>query len=86
MSVAGEGIEPVTPADLLTFKAAHPHHTPSKEQRIRRELGVTPTRYVVLLHRAAADPAGIAAHPITARRVRERAERRTESRARRFAA
>lgn len=70
----------MTPADLLAFEAAHPVHTPSKEERIRRELGITPTRYVVLLARAAASEEGISADPLTARRVRDRAERRARMR------
>jgi hypothetical protein len=86
MSVADGRIGTVTPADILAFEATHPHHTPSKEERIRRELGITPTRYVVLLHRAAESADGIAAHPVTARRVRERAVRRADARSKRVAA
>ncbi|WP_350351862.1 DUF3263 domain-containing protein [Microbacterium sp. A8/3-1] len=71
----------MTPADLLAFEAANPHHTPTKEERIRRELGITPVRYVVLLARAAASQAGIATDPVTARRVREQASRRARVRA-----
>ena len=73
----------VTPADILAFEAAHPHHTPTRAERIRRELGITPTRYFMLLRRAAESVEGIAAHPATARRVRERAERRAAARERR---
>lgn len=72
----------VTPADLLAFEAANPHHTPTRDERIRRELGITPTRYFVLLGRAAASVDGIAADPVTARRVREQAERRAAVRQR----
>lgn len=73
----------MTPADILAFEAAHPTHTPSKEERIRRELGITPTRYVVLLARAADSPEGLAADPLTSRIVRERAARRAAARAQR---
>ncbi|WP_181157540.1 DUF3263 domain-containing protein [Microbacterium sp. MYb62] len=76
----------MTPADILAFEAAHPVHTPSKEERIRRELGITPTRYVVLLGRAAASADGIRADAITARRVRDRATTRAAERVRRTAA
>lgn len=65
----------VTPDDILAFEAANPHHTPRRAERIRRELGITPIRYFMLLGRAARSADGIAAHPITARSVRDRAER-----------
>ncbi|WP_197065973.1 DUF3263 domain-containing protein [Microbacterium sp. MEJ108Y] len=73
----------MTPADILAFEAANPHHTPTRAEHIRRELGITPTRYFVLLRRAAESAAGIAAHPVTARQVRERVERRAAARERR---
>lgn len=63
------------PELLLTFERSWPRHTGHKETAIRRELGITPARYYVLLHRAAHTREGIEAHPITARRVRERAAR-----------
>ncbi|MFJ4017748.1 DUF3263 domain-containing protein [Microbacterium sp. NPDC090014] len=59
----------MTPADILAFEAANPHHTPTRAERIRRELGITPIRYFVLLKRAASSAEGIAADAITARRV-----------------
>ncbi|WP_404474880.1 DUF3263 domain-containing protein [Microbacterium aerolatum] len=61
------------PDTLLAFEHAWPRHTGRKETAIRRELGITPARYYVLLHRAARSRAGIAADPITARRIRDRA-------------
>lgn len=73
----------MTPADILAFEAANPHHTPTRAERIRRELGITPIRYFVLLRHAAESVEGIAAHPVTARQVRERAERRAVARERR---
>lgn len=73
----------MTPADLIAFEATRPHRSPEHDERIRRELGITPIRYAVLLARAAASAEGIAADPLTARRVRETAERRAASRARR---
>lgn len=39
----------VTPADLLALEAAHLTRTPSRQEWIRGELGITPTRYVILL-------------------------------------
>ncbi|WP_372491364.1 DUF3263 domain-containing protein [Microbacterium aurugineum] len=65
----------MTPANLLAFEAQHPAHTPEKTARIRRELGITEVRYYVLLGRVARSAEGIAAHPMTARMVRERADR-----------
>ncbi|WP_144795677.1 DUF3263 domain-containing protein [Microbacterium paludicola] len=60
------------PEHLLAFEQRWPRHTPQKDRAIRTELGVTPARFYQLLHRAAASPRGIAADPITARRVRAR--------------
>lgn len=60
------------PETLLAFERAHPRHDGTKEENIRAELGVTPARYYVLLVRAARSLEGMAADPITARRVRER--------------
>lgn len=76
----------VTPADILAFEAANPHHTPTRAERIRRELGITPIRYFVLLKRAASSAEGIAAGAITARRVRVQMAARAAERARRTAA
>lgn len=63
------------PENLLAFEQTWPSHTPEKDRRIRKDLGVTPARYYVLLHRAAHTREGIEAHPITARYVRERTRR-----------
>lgn len=60
------------PETLLAFERVHPRHDGGKEEKIRAELGVTPARYYVLLARAARSIGGMAADPITARRVRER--------------
>ena len=65
----------MTPSVLLNFERTHPHHNGTKEETIRAELEVTPARYYVLLGRAARSLDGIAADPITARRVRERTRR-----------
>lgn len=73
----------VTPADLLAFEARWPRHTPEKGAAIRR-LGIHEVRYYQLLLRAASSPAGIAADPITARRVRERGARTAAARGRRM--
>lgn len=70
----------MTPADILAFEAANPHHTPARAERIRRELGITPIRYFVLLRRAAESAEGVAAHPVTARLVRERLDARARRR------
>lgn len=63
------------PEILLAFEHAWPRHDGHKETAIRRELGITPARFYQLLGRAAESREGIAAHPITARRVRDRAQR-----------
>lgn len=70
----------MTPTQLLAFEREHPHHTPTKTERIRRELGITEVWYYVLLGRAAESADGIEADPLTARLVRERAERRARDR------
>lgn len=78
----------VTPDELLAFEARFPRHSPSKGEEIRRQLKISEARYYQLLLRAAASEEGIAAHPITARRVRDVAEVRAghrESRTRRAA-
>lgn len=72
MSEPGGIVLPMTPSDLLAFEAAYPAHTPTKSHAIQHELGMHPARYYQLLNRAAAAADGIAADPITARRVRER--------------
>lgn len=75
----------MSPAALLAFEARWPGNSPSKRERIRRELGVSDIRYYQLLHHAASTPEGIAADPFTARSIRERADRRARVRASRVA-
>lgn len=70
----------MTPAQLLAFERRHPAATPDKRERIRHELGITETRYWQLLERAAHDADGIAAHPITARLIRQRVQARAQAR------
>ncbi|MEV8167322.1 DUF3263 domain-containing protein [Microbacterium paraoxydans] len=76
----------MTPEQLLAFESAYPHHSSDRDERIRGELGITPIRYAVLLLRAASSAEGIRADPLTAQRVRERAERRARLREMRTAA
>ncbi|WP_031206221.1 DUF3263 domain-containing protein [Microbacterium sp. UCD-TDU] len=76
----------MSPAELLAFESRWPGHTPDKCEVIRGELGLTPARYYQLLHRAAVSLEGIAAEPITARRVRDQAESRAAARDRRMRA
>lgn len=64
------------PETLLAFERAHPRHDGTKEETIRAELGITPSRYYVLLGRAARSLEGMRADAITARRVRAMGERR----------
>ena len=63
------------PAALLDFERTHPRHSGRKEEAIRRDLGITPARYYVLLARVAESGVGMAADPMTARRVRQRGSR-----------
>lgn len=67
----------MTADELLAFEARWPRHSGTKDSLIRSELGVTPARFYQLLNRAARTVEGIAADPITARRVREKAVRST---------
>lgn len=67
------------------FESQWPQHTPDKGEAIRQRLGVSPTRYYQQLIRAASSLDGIAAYPITARHVRERAEAAAARRGRRAA-
>lgn len=60
----------VTPTELLAFESRWPGHTPAKGAAIRG-LGMHEARYYQQLSRAAHSPEGIAADPITARRVRD---------------
>jgi hypothetical protein len=73
----------VRPEALLAFESRWPGHSSEKGERIRRELGITPARYYQLLIRAADSIEGIAAEPLTARRVREVGAARAAARARR---
>lgn len=86
MSDGPSSLEGVTHSEILAFEAAHPRHSSYRDELIRRELGITPSRYVVLLARAASSAEGIAADAVTARRVRDRAAARAAARMRRTAA
>jgi hypothetical protein len=59
--------------ELLDFERAWPRHSGAKDNAIRDQLGMTPARYYVLLHRAAVTLDGMAHDPQMARIVRERA-------------
>ncbi|MGK9222088.1 MULTISPECIES: DUF3263 domain-containing protein [unclassified Microbacterium] len=61
-----------TPAQLIDFEKAHWEHSGTKEEAIRRELGLTPPRYYVLLLRAVADLEGIRHDALWAARIRRR--------------
>lgn len=61
----------MSPEILIDFASRFPTYTPSMEVEVRRELGISPTRFYQLLHRAVLTPEGMRADPITARRVRE---------------
>ena len=70
----------MTPEEVLAFEARFPRRTPTKGEEIRRQLGISEARYYQLLRRASVSADGIAAHPLTARRVREIAEVRARQR------
>ena len=74
----------MSPTEALAFEAAHPENTPTKRVEIL-QLGLTEPRYYTLLTRAASSLEGIAADPITARLVRQRAQRAMEAREARVA-
>lgn len=74
-----------SPTALLAFERRWPISSPDRDERIRRELGITPVRYAVLLRRAADSIEGIAAEPVTSRLVRERLARRARAREARYA-
>jgi hypothetical protein len=57
------------PAELLQFEGEWPRWSGRKDEAIRARFHITPTRYFVLLFRAAASVEGQAAHPITAHRI-----------------
>jgi len=70
-------------ADLLEFEQRWRRPCGAKDEAIRRELRITPVRYYMLLKRAAESLDGIAAHPVTARLVRERQQRQAAIRSQR---
>ncbi|MFJ4173427.1 DUF3263 domain-containing protein [Microbacterium sp. NPDC089696] len=70
----------MSPEEILAFQSQWPSHTPSKTQAIRRRFGFGEARFYQLLHRAARSAEGIAAHPVTARLVREHAALRASER------
>jgi hypothetical protein len=73
-------------ADLLDFEQKWGAHTGTKEEAIRRELGVTPARYYQMLDRVIETPEALTSHPmLTHRLLRIRDGRRRERAARRSA-
>lgn len=69
---------------MLDFEAHRPVHDGAKEERIRRELGVTPARYYQLLGRLLDEPAALEHDPMLVnrlRRVRQARERTHQARA-----
>ncbi len=64
----------MTPIELLAFEARGWRHAGRKELAITTELGLTPVSYYRQLLAAAHDPAGMAAHPAVAARVRRLAQ------------
>lgn len=64
--------------DLLAFESRGWIHTGPKEQAIRTDLGLSPTRYYQLLAKAMNDPAAVAAYPATAARLRRFAAQKAD--------
>ena len=74
-----------TTAELLDFAAAHPgRHTSITDMAIRHEFGITPTRYVDLLHRAVQTPEALQHDPTTTRRILRENQAAATARARRL--
>lgn len=63
--------------EVLAFETEHSAHSGRKELEIRDRLDIRPARYYQLLRRAVLDPDAVAAYPTTARRARDRFERKT---------
>lgn len=58
-----------TVPQLLDFAARHSRIRGDVEERIQAELGLTPARHCVLLHRAASSIEGRAHDPVAAHRI-----------------
>lgn len=67
--------------EILAFEARWWRYAGSKEQAIRDELGLSPTRYYQLLNRLLDTPAALTADPVWVHRLHRirgaRAERRS---------
>ena len=70
----------MSPTQILRFERDHPGTSPTKHAEVRRTLGISEIRFYALLERAARSDDGMRADPITARHIRERAERRAAKR------
>ncbi len=71
---------------LLAFESQWWQRPGAKEQAIRDQLGITPTRYMQLLNRLIDEPAAVAYDPVVVNRLRWLRERRSALRARSRAA
>jgi hypothetical protein len=69
-----------SPEDLLAFESSAPHHPSEKARACRERFGFGLVRYYKLLHRAARDPRGLVADPMTALRIRRLLEQRRRMR------
>ncbi len=66
---------------LLAFESQWWQRAGAKEQAIRDQLGVTPTRYLQLLNRLIDQPAALAYDPVMVNRLRRLREQRGAVRA-----
>jgi hypothetical protein len=69
-------------ARLLAFEERAPRSAGTKEELIRRELGMSPVRYYQRLNLLIDVPAAMAAHPVLTARLRRIRDRRAEERQR----
>lgn len=60
----------MTPTDLLAFESRPWRTAGAKEQAIATEFGHTPVQHYQRLLHALQDPEAVAAHPVTAARLR----------------
>lgn len=70
---------------VLALEAAHPRHSARKDELIRRELGLTATRYYRILGTLVETPAALEHDPVLVSRLRRIQQTRAEQRAARRA-
>ncbi|MGO2110220.1 MAG: DUF3263 domain-containing protein [Pseudoclavibacter sp.] len=66
--------------DVLAFEAAHPRHSPAKEDAIRRRFDRSSAQYYQILATLIEAPAALARDPLVVARLRRRRDARTAER------